>query len=205
MKICPKGLIRKSGVEVDSFELATQLKSHEAVLKESGGGITISGGEPLMQPRFLLDLLSELRPMHTLLQTSGYGEPLIFQKAIELTDLIHFDIKLIDIEEHLKYTGVDNDLILHNLNLLKTSGKPFTARLPIVCGVNDSAEHFKGVAELLRDVRDRVIVELLPYNPLAGAKYASVNMEYKPNFIQSALSGNHVDIFKRAGITYKEM
>jgi len=200
LKICPNGLVRTVGEVVESTDLAEQLKKHVTVFETSGGGVTISGGEPLMQPQFLLDLLKELMPVHTVLQTSGYGDSAVFEEAASVADLVLFDIKLADSAKHLKYIGVDNELIFRNLEVLKTLNKFFIVRLPIIPGVNDTDEHFLEIAKLIKDVKNRVNVEILPYNPLAGAKYASVGMQFQMNIENTATANYNTDIFKDAGI-----
>jgi len=199
-RICPNGLIRTIGEGVDSAKLAEQLKKYVPVFEQTGGGVTISGGEPLMQPLFLLDLLKYLESVHTVVQTSGYGDHSHFKKVVGAADLILFDIKLIDSAKHYEYTGVGNELIFQNLEALKTSGKFFTIRLPIIPGVNDTSEHIDGVTELIKDAKNRVSVEILPYNPLAGAKYASVGMTYKMRPDTTDVTNYYTDTLKREGI-----
>jgi len=198
-KICPKGLIRVTGEWVESTALANRLKQYAPAF-EASGGVTISGGEPLMQPDFLLDLLQDLKPLHTALETSGYGSPATFEQAVALADLILFDLKLVDEEKHRKFTGKSNELILQNLNTLKASSKPFVVRMPIVPGINDTPTHFKEVAHLLADATDRVKVEILPYNPFAGAKYDFVGLSYPLDCIQDKKANYYPEILREKGI-----
>jgi len=200
-KICPKGLIRVAGETVDSVGLARRLKEYAPAFDFSGG-VTISGGEPLMQPAFLLDLLNELKPVHTVMETSGHGDTDVFRQAVELSELVLFDIKLLDPEKHLIFTGVDNRLILRNLETLKSSGKHFTIRMPIIPGANATREHFTEVGELIRDVKDRANVEILPYNPLAGAKYAPVGLEFRPIYAEGSTE-IYTDILESEGLTVR--
>ena len=205
VKICQSGLLRVAGEVVDSANLASRLRQYTPVFGSSGG-VTISGGEPLMQPVFLLDLLRELKfatqpkPLHTALETSGYGDTDVFVQAVELVDLVLFDIKLGDPEKHRDYTGVDSRLILRNFEILKASGKYFVLRMPIIPGVNDTREHFFWVAKLLRDVKDRVSVEILPYNPLAGAKYASAGLQYGFGNVKGDADRYYVEILEDEGV-----
>ena len=139
-----------------------------------GGGITISGGEPLLQPDFACELAENLAGTHKAIQTSGYADLKIYQKVVEHMDYVLQDIKLADEKAHIKYTGVSNEKILRNIEWLKTSGKPFVFRVPLIPGITDTESNLKAVSEIVGDCR----VELMPYNPLAGAKYAMVDMEY---------------------------
>lgn len=198
-KICPEGLIRVVGEWVESKDLANRLKQYAPAFGTSGG-VTISGGEPLMQPDFLLDLLQELKPLHTALETSGYGSLATFEQAVELTSLILFDLKLVNEEKHRKFTGRSNGLILQNLNTLKASGKPFVIRMPIIPGLNDTRIHFQQVTELLADAKERVSVEILPYNPLAGAKYDLVGLPYPLECIKERKGNYYPEILEGEGI-----
>jgi len=190
------------GEILTAAELATKVKKNADVLQELGGGVTISGGEPLMQPEFLLSLLQELAPMHRVLQTSGYGNEGVFVEVIKNCELVHFDLKQMSPRLHKKFTGVDNGLILRNLGHLKDSGKPFVVRLPMIPGVNVTRGHFAAVAQLLEGVRDRVSIEILPYNSLAGAKYPWVGMEYTYT-LPTEVEPYPTDIFDKAGVVYK--
>jgi pyruvate formate lyase activating enzyme len=181
-RACPHGLLRIAGETVTAGELAARLKKQENILRANSGGITISGGEPLAQPAFLLELLGELQPIHTVIETSGHGAPEAFAHAIVRTSLILFDIKHTDARRHRELTGQDNRLILENLAVLIASGRPFIARIPLIPGVNDSPENLRTTAQLLKDAPGLQRVELLPYNPFAGAKYPLVGRIYRPGF-----------------------
>ncbi|OQB98493.1 MAG: 4-hydroxyphenylacetate decarboxylase activating enzyme [Spirochaetes bacterium ADurb.Bin110] len=178
IKICPLGLIQKSGYYISSRDLSEKILRLSDVLDSLHGGYTLSGGEPLFQPRFLFDLISFLKPHHVAIETSGFAETHIFKKAMDLADLILFDIKHMDPEAHKKGTGVDNNLIQSNLSLLISSGKPFIARIPIIPGYNDDPANMRATAQRLKEAKDNVRVELLPYNPFAGAKYPMLRRIY---------------------------
>ena len=182
LKACPKGLISIAGRKVRSDELAYELMRYKDFLEMNGGGVTLSGGEPLAQPDFLIALLKELKPMHIAVETSGYGDSEAFNKVIELSDILLFDIKHMDTKIHRQYTGVGNELIQKNLRILMDSKKPFIARIPLIPKVTDTISNLKETAKVLSVAKNLVRVELLPYNPLAGAKYDSVGKEYQPRF-----------------------
>lgn len=201
-KVCPEGLVKVVGESVDSRELANRLKGFEEFLHKNKGGVTISGGEPLAQPEFLIDLLKELKPIHTVVETSGYGRQDVFRQVMQLADLILFDIKHIDPKVHKKVTGFDNTLILENLNNLIASRKSFIARVPLIPGVNDSQENMEKTALLLKDAPCLERVELLPYNPYAGAKYPTVNRDYMPSFDEGQQPDIFTHAFDRYGIRY---
>ena len=206
IKACPKGLIKIVGEVIDATELASRLRKYESALTRMAGGITITGGEPLMQADFLVELLQELKPLHTVLQTSGYGSDDDFKRAMHLADIVFFDLKHCDADLHKSYTGADNALILRNLNTLINSNLPFVLRMPIIPGVNDTETHFQSVANLISPAKDHVSVEILPYNPFAGAKYTMLGKP-APNFnvnTQTTYSIQaYTEAFTDAGIRYK--
>ena len=139
------------------------------------GGITVSGGEPLMQPDFVIDLASKLEGVHKAIQTSGYADEETYQKVIGRFDYVMQDIKLVDNELHRKYTGVSNDVILKNIEWLKRSGKEFVLRMPLIPGITDTEENKAAALK----IADGAKLEFLDYNPLAGAKYEMLGMKYE--------------------------
>ena len=194
-KVCQHGLIEICGEQVDAHSLAEKLKRNAAFFTD-GGGITLSGGEPLMQGEFTLALLRELRPLHRAVETSGYANQATFRAIAKESDLMLMDIKLVDDAQHIRWTGASNRLILCNLEQLKSIGIPFVIRVPLIPGISDTEYNMRSTADLLSDCVDRVQVELLPYNELAGAKYASVGLSYEPSFDATAALNNHMEMFR---------
>jgi pyruvate formate lyase activating enzyme len=135
-----------------------------------------------MQPEFLLELLGRLSPLHRAVETSGYGDRCAFMDMLKLVELVYYDIKLMDSAQHEKYTGRPNTVILGNADVLKASGVPFIVRIPLMQGVNDGGGNLRATAEFLRGSRNLQGVELLPYNKMAGAKYAMLDMKYLGQF-----------------------
>jgi pyruvate formate lyase activating enzyme len=197
-RICPNNCVEICGERIEAGALAQRLLKNRMFFED--GGITVSGGEPLMQPEFLMELLTALRPVHRAIETSGHADWQVFRRAAEEADLILMDLKLMDPARHKAYTGVDNARILRNLEVLKAVGKPFVARIPLIPGVNDSAENMEQTAAALEDCRDRVKVEVLPYNQLAGAKYASVGRSYGFSLDPSKAGPWDTRPFERRGI-----
>jgi pyruvate formate lyase activating enzyme len=200
VNICPLNLRKICGLEYEAKDLAKELLKGKEVLEKTHGGITISGGEPLAQPEFLLDLLKELKPVHVAIETSGYAPEDIFKKVVESVDMVLMDIKHTDPEIHKKYTGQDNILILKNLRNLIESGNRFYIRIPLIPGVNDTKENMEKTAELLKDARSLERVDLLPYHKTAGAKYAMVGREYMPLFDVAKISEVYLEPFQKYNI-----
>ena len=180
VKVCPMGLRRIAGTEYEAADLAGKLLKNAAYLKANGGGFTISGGEPSVQGEFLLELLGCLRGNHRAVETSGYCEGDFFLSMLEETELILLDLKMINGNEHRRWTGSDNTTILENLDILKKSGKAYIIRIPAIPGVNDTM--YEDTAELLKGSRNLLRVEILPYHKTAGAKYSMLGLDYQPGF-----------------------
>lgn len=200
---CPNHLLRISGEQWEAEKLAWRLWSFEDFYRSSGGGITFSGGEVLAQPEFLLELLDLTRGLHRAIETSGYAPESVFLDVISQCDLVMMDLKVMDDRIHQAYIGVSNRRILRNFERLKASGVPMTVRIPLIPGVNDNEENFEAVAEAVRDVKDRAAVEILPYNAMAGAKYALLNMQYRPSFDAARKPESHFEPLTEAGIQWR--
>jgi pyruvate formate lyase activating enzyme len=197
IEVCPLRLRKISGQETEAGELAENLLKGSDVLVNSGGGITISGGEPLAQPEFLFDLMAKLKPVHIAVETSGYAKKEVFQKMVVDADLILMDVKHTDPLVHRKYTGKDNRLILENLNYLCHSETDFCIRIPLIPGVNDTKDNMEKTVLLVKDSKYLKRVELLPYHKTAGAKYKMLKKEYKPDFDESKKVSIYKNIFKK--------
>lgn len=199
---CPQGLLRICGETVGSDELVQRIVKNEGILKKRGG-VTFSGGEPLMQCDFLCECLGLLNGrLHTAIQTSGYASGKDFLRAIEYADYFLFDLKLSDDEMHKKYTGVRNESIINNFSLLVKSGKDFVVRIPLIPRVTDTEENINGICEILNG-NDVKYAELLPYNKMAGGKYAMLGRRYAPEFDEAVDVHFRENIFKMHGIKIK--
>lgn len=194
-----KGRKELCGYEISAGELARRISRDRELFRDSGGGVTFTGGEPLMQSEVLCEVMKLLPDIHKALETSGYASPDVFGSVLTLADLMLFDIKHADPEMHHRYTGVSNDLILKNLATLLESGKPFMARIPLIPGVNDTPENMEATACLLKGAKGLQRVELLRYNKVAGAKYPMAGLTYNPPFDENKEPEIH-DTFTDKGI-----
>lgn len=194
-----QGRTEISGYSIDVEALAARIRRDEDIFRDSGGGVTFTGGEPLMQAEFLCEVLDRLTDIHKAVETCGYASEQTFKRVLERVDYMLFDVKLVDSELHKRWTGVGNELIKANLKTLCESGKPFVARVPLIPGVNDSAENMEATAELLVGAKGLQRVELLRYHKTAGAKYPMVGLDYAPDFDEDAEPEIH-DTFTDKGI-----
>lgn len=202
IKKCPMHLLRVCGEITDSEELCHKLLKNNRILN-NGGGVTFSGGEPLLQSEFVFSCLDILKDkLHTAIQTCGYCKEEIFDIALKKSDYFLYDLKIFDDNMHRKYTGVSNALIIKNFIKLAKSKKDFTIRIPLIPNVTDTKENITRLAELLSDNKIRY-VELLPYNKMAGGKYKMLQREYTPDFDEKAEINTNEDIFKKYSIKTK--
>lgn len=173
-------------------EVMSEVNRDWLVYKKSGGGLTISGGEPLMQPIFVTELLraakqSESYSMNTVIETCGYSNWEDLERMLPYLDLIFFDVKHIDSETHARLTGVTNELILANLERLSRVGVPITVRIPVVPGMTDSDDNLCGIADFINERLDKskiLGVELMPYHRLGASKYEQLDRQYTLNTIE---------------------
>lgn len=180
--VCPAEAIHIAGKPVEAEAVAAQIRRNAPLLALNGGGVTFSGGEPLLQADFVLEICRLLPDVHKCIETSGYAPEEDFQRVVSAMDYVIMDVKLADENMHRKWTGVSNQRILQNLRWLKTCGKPFRIRVPLIPTVNDNEANLRATAEMIADARTLDKVELLPYHRAAGAKYQSAGMRYDPGF-----------------------
>ena len=195
LHICPADLISVAGKIWTVDEMLEKLLRGRDIYTFSGGGVTFSGGEPLMQAEFLYEILKSLKGIiHTTIETSGYADGAVFRKIASACDFVIMDIKLIDDELHKKYTGRSNSLILENAKWLKDSGIPHLFRTPLIPGITDTDENLRAISEFVSDDK----IELLPYNTLAAAKYRSVGRKFELDITDSDKTDVDISIFKNA-------
>ena len=196
---CPRGLLRVCGEEYTADKLCQKLLKNENILK-NGGGVTFSGGEPLFNHEFLCGCLDILKGrLHTAVQTSGFAAFDVFRKVCDRADYFLFDLKLADEELHKKYTGVSNRAIHENFRYLVHGGKDFTVRIPLIPTVTDTAENISGLCEFMTENGVKY-AELMPYNKIAGGKYAMTGRKYTPDFDENVPVVTHCEIFTSYGI-----
>ena len=178
---CPTGALRWDSRDVTADELMVELR-RDAAFFAHGGGVTLSGGDPLMQPDFAREILLRCRAegIHTAVETELEAAWPVAEAVLECADLIFADLKLMDPAMHRRYTGADNARILENLRRLLGGelGARTVVRTPLIPGVTATRENLAAIAIFLAEVRPEARYELLNYNPLAAAKYPLVGRRY---------------------------
>jgi pyruvate formate lyase activating enzyme len=169
-----------TGKEMSVEEVIKEIEKDITFYDESKGGVTFSGGEVFLQDYFLKSLLAECkkRDIHTCIDTTGYVRKEILESTFPLVDMFLYDIKLINNEEHIKYAGVPNDLILDNLKAICDAGIPVRVRFPLIPGITDTDENVRGVVNFVASLSRRDLeVDLLPYHRIGSDKYKRLGME----------------------------
>lgn len=198
--VCPQNVRRIAGTYMTSNALAELIRKDAAYYTACGGGVTFSGGEPLLQHLFLAETLDQLTGIHKAVETSGFADPDVFEKILNRVDYLMMDLKLMDEEKHKKYTGVSNKQILHNARTLMKSGKPCRFRVPLIPGVSDTVENLEATAKFIHSIEPKTPIELLPYHKTAGAKYGMVGTEYKPIFDTERKVRTYPEVFANLGL-----
>ncbi len=178
---CPNGANSVCGYEITADALAGKMISYAELFSMTGGGVTFSGGEPLLQGEFVCAVSDRLPGIHKAIQTGGYADPATYQKVISRMDYVMQDIKLADPTAHKQYTGVSNEVILQNIAWLKKSGIAHVFRIPLIPGITDTKENLTAIAKIVEGSE----VELLSYNTMAGAKYPMLGMTYELSTVEN--------------------
>jgi pyruvate formate lyase activating enzyme len=186
MQKCPSEALSIAGRSVTVEDILKETDKDSAFYEESKGGITLSGGEPLLQPNFLSSLLTELdkREIHTALDTSGYAPHHVIEKIYKKVDLFLYDIKTMNDARHRKYTGVSNKPILRNLKTLSEKGSNIAISLPIITSINDDKTNITNTAKFISSLPNVKHVTLLPYHKAGIDKYTNLGKQYRLRSIQ---------------------
>ncbi|MBI2875566.1 MAG: glycyl-radical enzyme activating protein [Candidatus Tectomicrobia bacterium] len=186
-EVCPSGAIEVMGRPVGVAEVLEEVLRDRRFYQRNGGGLTVSGGEPLFQGELARDLLAQARQqgLHTALDTSGYADWGVLERVLEHADLVLYDLKQMDDERHRQGTGVSNRRILENLEQVAYryhAGNGSTriwVRCPVIPGFNDSEENFRAMAHFVQSLGEAVErVSLLPYHRFGELKYAAIGKAY---------------------------
>jgi pyruvate formate lyase activating enzyme len=183
---CPRGAREIVGRRATVAEIIAQVERDVIFYEESGGGVTFSGGEPLVQPAFLGELLRacRARDIHTALDTTCCASWEVIDSIRDAVGLWLCDLKHLDPAEHERSTGVSNREILDNLRRLARSGEEIVIRFPIIPGVNDSVDDIRAIREFLRGAGGASSYELLPYHGFGERKYERLGKRYRLTHLQ---------------------
>jgi len=180
-KVCPEGALKVVGDLMSVDEVIAEVEKDRPFYRRSGGGVTIGGGEPLLQPHFTAGILEAAHEayLHTALETCGLASWRHFESVLEHVDLLHIDLKHMDPVRHKEITGQSNELILDNLRRIPSVMSPedVIVRFPVIPGCNDTTENISDMAEFVTGLGFKQI-ELIPYHRMGVSKYAQYDMTY---------------------------
>lgn len=181
VEICERNAREIIGKVMTVEEVFSEVKEDINFYKESNGGVTFSGGEPLMQSEFVLNCFRKFHKnsIHTVLDTSGCGRWESLERILSFTDLVIYDLKQMDPVKHISYTGANPSKIWDNLKRVLKSGIAIWIRVPVIPGYNDDEENIKKTTEFITGYKNVKKIELLPYHQLGEPKYNMLNKEYK--------------------------
>ena len=177
---CPTEALEVAGYTISADDALKDVLKDKVFYENSGGGMTLSGGEPMMQFEFALELMKKAKEngLHTCMETCGFADSEKYAEIAKYTDIFLFDYKITNAEDHKKYTGVSNGKILSNLFMLDSMGKNTVLRCPIVPTVNDNDEHLLAIAETANKLKNVLEVNIEPYHPLGSGKSEMLGKEY---------------------------
>lgn len=194
--VCYNDARRSCGRVVSADEVIEEVLRDKVFYESSDGGITLSGGEPLYQADFALEILKKAKSvgLHTAIETCGFASRGTVEKIAEYTDLFLFDFKETDGKRHREFTGVDNAVILENLRFIDSLGKEIVLRCPIIPTCNDRNEHYEGIANLANSHTNVKKIEIEPYHSLGEGKYTALGRDV--NVFRTLTDGEIADIIE---------
>lgn len=208
---CPTLALQLAGKEWKMADLMEIVEKERKVMEDSGGGVTICGGEPLMHPDYLIELLTELksRNIHRTVDTTLFASDKTVERVMPLADLFLVDLKHMDSDKHKLYTGVENEQILKNIRLISKEGARFWIRIPLIVGVNADDENLQASADFLASLpTPPEVVNLLIYHDIGKGKHARMGTLYNPEQYcmeppSEQLQQHALTIFKAKGLNVK--
>ena len=210
-EICCTEALEMVGQEKTIDEVMDEVLRDRIFYETSNGGVTLSGGEPLLQREFTLELLQRCHAegLHTAVETSAHCRWEDLAELLPVTDMFMLDIKHMDEKKHREATGMSNQLILANIRHLVKTAKPIVFRTPVIPGVNDSPEDISAIAGCVRELTDlrasegvdpdaAISLELLAFHRLAGDKYRSLDMQYEADGLESPSKEQMIELVELA-------
>lgn len=179
-EVCPTEALETAGYEISVEDVLRDVLKDKIFYDNSGGGMTVSGGEPMLQFDFTLSLMKAAKEagLHTCMETCGYAPEERYREIAPYVDIFLFDYKITDPEKHRECTGVTNELILSNLRMLDGAGSKTILRCPIIPTVNDTEEHLSAIANLANSLSNVLEINIEPYHPLGSGKSEMLGRDY---------------------------
>ena len=205
-EVCPTKAMEMTGDLMTVDQVMTQIKKETMLMDKSEGGVTFSGGEPLLHHKFLIQLLDACgeEETHRCVDTTGYAQTDILLEVAKRTDHFLYDLKMMDSSKHKKWTGIGNEKILENLKTLAATGARINIRIPLIKGINDDDKNIHDSAQFIRDLEGtKPLVNILPFHNIAEKKYEKLGEDYdKGEMAEPELKRQEevVEIFKSYGI-----
>ena len=180
-KVCTESALTMHGKDYTLEEVFDEVKRDEMFYRNTGGGVTCSGGEPLAQPAFVATLFEKCRQVGipTALDTTGHASRSALEQVLAYTDLFLFDLKCMDKDDSLAAVGQSNELMLENAEYVMKSDVPVLVRIPLIPGITEKTENIEKIAEFVKRVNPKTPINVLPYHRLGVSKFRMMDMPYK--------------------------
>jgi len=179
IKTCPSKALKFTGYKITVADVIKEIEKDLPYYQTSGGGVTLTGGEPLYQPEFSAEILKACkdRKIHTAIETSLYCSNETIKLIMPQVDLFIVDIKILDRAQHILYTGRSNESIKGNFRLLASLAKVLV-RIPLIENITDTADNKNAILNFIREINEGIQVQFIPYNPLTGNNYSQLGLHY---------------------------
>ena len=202
VKSCIFGALKIIGKYMSADDVMEEAIKDKHYYEASSGGITISGGEPMFQSAFTLEILKKAKQssVHTCLETCGFCDFEKLKECSSYTDIFLYDYKESDSMKHKRFTGAGNEIIRENLLKIDEIGKNIILRCPIIPGKNDTSGHFRGIAEMANRLKNVIEINVEPYHPMGKSKSQQIGREYEPeglSFVDDDISDKWVQEIKK--------
>jgi pyruvate formate lyase activating enzyme len=202
--------IEEVGKFFSGTDIIEILNKERVFIEQSKGGVTFSGGEPMLQLEFLLETLKLCREhgYHTAIDTSGYSTVENYKSILPFTDIFLFDLKHMDDVKHKEYTGVSNNEILHNYRFLIQSGRELMVRIPVIPGFNDDRINLEKMRQFIMETRTANLkgINLLPFHKIGSSKYKRFNLPYRMDNVEQPSTARMMELnlfFSEVGVKVK--
>ena len=205
-EVCPTKAMEMTGDLMSVDQIMTQIKKETMFMDQSEGGVTFSGGEPLLHHEFLIKMLDACgeEEIHRCIDTTGFASTKILLEVAKKADHFLYDLKMMDSEKHKKWTGVPNELILKNLKILAATGANINIRIPLIKGINDDEKNIHDSAKFIAALEgQKPLVNILPFHNITKKKYEKLGNEYDKGDMDAPSQERQdkiLEIFKSYGI-----